>query len=181
LSYYERHLPHWQPEGASLFVTWRLHGSLPKVVEIPTNQSAGKIFLAFDRELDKAATGPRWLEDEQVSQCIVNSLQYCEQQLGLYQLRAWVLMVNHVHILIHPETKLTRITKAVKNFSAREANLILGRTGQRFWQDESYDHWVRSVEELEKIVRYIEENPVAAGLVERASEWRWSSAFGVVK
>jgi hypothetical protein len=55
---------------------------------------------------------------------------------------------------------------------------LLGRTGQRFWQDESYDHWVRGPEELEKTVLYIEENPVAAGLVERVEDWRWSSAFG---
>jgi putative transposase len=105
-------------------------------------------------------------------------LKYGERQLGLYQLRAWVLMSNHVHILIYPEAKLSRITKAVKNFSARQAKTILGRTGQPFWQDESHDHWVRSSEELQRIVRYIEENPVAAGLVERVEQWRWSSAFG---
>ena len=33
LTYYERNLPHWQPEGAALFVTWRLHGSLARTVE----------------------------------------------------------------------------------------------------------------------------------------------------
>ncbi len=88
-------------------------------------------------------------------------------------------MANHVHILIYPAAKLSRITKAVKNFSARQANAILGRTGQPFWQDESYDHWVRGPDELEKIVRYIEENPVAAGLAERAESWPWSSAFRI--
>jgi len=87
-------------------------------------------------------------------------------------------MVNHVHILIDPQAKLSRITKAVKNFSARQANALLGRTGQPFWQDESWDHWVRGPEELEKTVAYIEGNPLAAGLVERVEDWRWSSAFG---
>ena len=105
-------------------------------------------------------------------------LTYYERQLGLYQLRAWALLVNHVHILIHPRARLSRITKAIKNFSARQANAILGRTGQPFWQDESFDHWIRGPEELEKIVRYIEENPVTAGLVKRVDGWRWSSAFG---
>jgi putative transposase len=103
---------------------------------------------------------------------VVDALRYGERPLGLYELR-----VNHVHLLIHPQVKLSRITKAIKNFSAREANAILRRTGQPFWQDESYDHWVRGPRELEKIVRYIEENPVAAGLVKRAEDWRWSSAF----
>jgi len=95
--------------------------------------------VAVDRELDRAATGPRWLDDERVAQCVVDALRYGEHELHLYRLRAWVLMRNHVHILIYPEADVSRITKAVKNFSARCANKILGRTGQ-FWQDESYDH-----------------------------------------
>lgn len=131
----------------------------------------------MDRELDNAATGPRWLLDERVARCVVDALRYGERPLGLYQLRAWVLLANHVHILVYPEAKVSRITKAVKSFSARQANAILGRTGQPFWQDESYDHWVRSADEMEKIVRYVEENPVAAGLAERAESWPWSSAF----
>jgi REP element-mobilizing transposase RayT len=75
-------------------------------------------------------------------------------------LRAWVLMVNHVHISIYPEARLSRITKAIKNHSARQANAIFAH------------HWahrlavlarVRGPEELAKIVRYIEKNPVVAG------------------
>jgi putative transposase len=177
LTYYERHLPHWQPEDAALFITWRLHGSLPRTVHILKNQSAGKAFVAMDRELDKAATGPRWLQDERVAQCVADALQYGEKQLGLYALQAWVLMVNHVHILIDPKAKLQRITKSIKSYSARQANAILQRTGQPFWKEESYDRWVRRPKEMGKIIQYIEQNPVTAGLVERAEDWRWSSAF----
>lgn len=85
---------------------------------------------------------------------------------------------NHVHILIYPNTPLSRITQAIKNHPARQANAILGRTGLPILQDESYDHWVRGPEELAKIVRYIEGNPCAAGLVSKVEDWRWSSAFG---
>lgn len=176
--YYERHLPHWQPDGAALFVTWRLYRSLPRVVEALGAKPAGARFALVDRELAKSATGPRWLSDERVAQCVANTLRYGESTLHLYDLRAWVLMVNHVHILIYPSAPLARITKAIKNFSARRANEILGRTGP-FWDDESNDHWVRNPEELEKIVRYIEQNPVSAGLVPHVEDWRWSSAFGV--
>jgi putative transposase len=160
-----------------LFLTWRLHGSLPRTVEMLEPKHSGRAFVAMDRKLDGAATGPRWLQDERVAQVVADALHYGEGQLGLYQLRAWVLMANHVHILIDPETRLARITKAIKNHTARLANVILGRTGLPFWQDESYDHWVRGPEELAKIVRYIETNPVAAGLVSRGEDWRWSSAF----
>jgi hypothetical protein len=80
----------------------------------------------MDRELDKAATGPRWLLDER---CAAG---YGEQPLGLYDLRAWVLMVNHVHILIDPRAELSRITKAVKNFSARKPTRFSGAPASRF-------------------------------------------------
>jgi putative transposase len=154
-----------------------LYGSFPKTVEILHAEPPGKAFAAMDRELDAATTGPRWLQDERVAQCVADALQFGVVKLGLYELRAWVLMINHVHILIYPKATLSKITKSIKNFSARQANAILGRTGQPFWQDESYDHWVRSRDELEKIVRYIEENPVRTGLVKSAEDWRWSSAF----
>jgi REP element-mobilizing transposase RayT len=117
------------------------------------------------------------LADERVARCVADALVYGERELHLYRLRAWVLMINHIHILLYPEADLSRITKAIKNFTARRANIILERTGQPFWQDESYDRWVRSSDELEKIVRYIEANSLAAGLVSRPEDWRWSSAF----
>lgn len=175
MSYHERHLPHWQPEGVALFVTWRLAGSLPRNVQLIRGQSPGQQFVSIDHVLDKAATGPRWLDDDRVAQAVVEALLYGEKQLHLYRLRAWVLTINHIHILIYPDAPLSRITKAIKNFSARSANTILGRSGQPFWQDESYDHWVRDQNELNKIVRYIEANPVTAGLVAQLQDWRWSS------
>jgi REP element-mobilizing transposase RayT len=177
VTYYERHLPHWQPEGVAIFITWRLYGSFPGTVQAP-KQAAGKAFVVMDRDLDRAATGPRWLLDDSVAQCVVDALLYGESQLHLYTLQAWVVMPNHVHILIDPQTTLPRITRSIKNYSAHQANAILGRTGEPFWQEESYDHWARSPAEFSKIIRYIEENPVKAGLVENAGEWRWSSAFG---
>jgi REP element-mobilizing transposase RayT len=176
MAYYERHLPHWQPEGAALFITWRLHGSLPREVNFLGHRTAGREFASIDCELARAATGPRWLADERVAQSVLNVLEYGERELHLYELRAWVLMVNHVHILIDATESLRRITQSVKNYSARRANAVLGRTGQPFWHHESYDHWVRNPDEMERIVRYIEGNPVAAGLVQRSEDFRWSSA-----
>jgi hypothetical protein len=59
---------------------------------------------------------------------------------------------------------------------ALRANAILRRAGSRFWQDESFDHWVRSGAQLQRIKLYIEWNPVKAGLVARPQDWPWSSA-----
>jgi REP element-mobilizing transposase RayT len=75
-----------------------------------------------------------------------------------------------------PRTDLAVITRWLKGSTARKANQILGKTGQPFWQDESYDHWIRNDIELQRIVRYVEHNPVTAGLVSCEYEWPWSSA-----
>src|SRR3989454_7446964 len=74
-------------------------------------------------------------------------------------------MANHVHVLLEPKIDVARITKGIKGVTAKEGNQILGRTGRRFWQDESYDHWVRSPSECDRIRSYIERNPVVAGFV----------------
>jgi REP-associated tyrosine transposase len=75
-----------------------------------------------------------------------------------------------------PIAPLSQITNGVKGVSARDANRILGRVGKKFWQDESFDHWVRNAKQFDRIRAYIEWNPVAAGLVRRPEDWRWSSA-----
>jgi len=69
------------------------------------------------------------------------------------------------------------VTQWVKGYTAYEANRILGRKGAAFWQHESYDHWVRNEQEYSQIVRYIEFNPVSAGLAGSIEEWVWSSAL----
>jgi putative transposase len=64
----------------------------------------------------------------------------------------------------------------LKGFTSYKANQLLGNRGRAFWQDESYDHLVRSDLEFERIWAYIEQNPVTAGLVATAQPFQWSSA-----
>jgi len=176
MTYYRRNLPHWQPEGAALFLTWRLHGVLPRECFLDRiEKDPGRQFAAMDRILDTAANGPRWLNDPRVAKCVAAALRYGEAVLKLYKLRAWVIMSNHVHLLIDPAAPLAGINRSIRSYTAREANRILARAGP-FWQHESYDHWARSRDEADRILRYIERNPVKAGLVQRVDEWPWSSA-----
>jgi hypothetical protein len=86
-------------------------------------------------------------------------------------------MANHVHLLITPHIHPSKLLQSLKGFTAREANKILNRTGVSFWQRESYDHWVRDEREMSRIKSYIEQNPVQAGLVSCAEEYRWSSGW----
>ncbi len=62
---------------------------------------------------------------------------------------------------------------SIKGFTAGRANQLLGRTGA-FWLHESYDHYVRDEAELRRIVAYVVNNPVKAGLVTEWQAWPWT-------
>jgi REP element-mobilizing transposase RayT len=187
MAYYHRNLPHWHPEGSSIFLTWRLFGSLPappkstaKIVcatESPSSKlSSGRKFKQLDSLLDKASSGPLWLNDPAIAQTVTSAIHLGAEKLNFYALHAYVVMPNHVHILITPKVPVSRITNGLKGVTARDANAILHRTGQHFWQDESFDHWVRDAAQFDSIRTYVENNPVSAGLTTRPEHWPWSSA-----
>jgi len=195
-NYYRRNLPHWHPSGVSIFLTWRLDGSLPldviekltvmrrrlrdrtrKVLQEDRLVEYKKLFARVDTILDRASSGPLWLGDKRIAELVQDAL--VNRYAGLYFLWAYVVMANHIHVLLRPknhEISISTITKNLKGYSSREANRLLKHTGQRFWQDESFDHWSRNPSEFARIVKYIENNPVKAGLVREPEQWEWSSA-----
>lgn len=77
-----------------------------------------------------------------------------------YELGESVVMPNHAHALVTPwgEHELTDILHSWKSYSAKKINQMCGRQGH-FWQKESFDHIVRSPEQLERIAQYIRDNP----------------------
>jgi len=172
-----RRLPHIYPENAPIFFTWHLHGSLPHARYSPlTKLNAGQAFVWRDRYLDTTRTGPQYLRNPEIAKVVVDSIHRGEESLGQYQLHAYAVMPNHVHLLITPKIAASRLMQSLKGFTAREANKLLGRSGQPFWQRESYDHWARNPEEFSRIKRYIEWNPVNAGLCDTPEDYAWSSA-----
>jgi DNA polymerase III subunit alpha len=197
-SIYTRSLPHWQQDGATYFVTFRLADSLPKEVynrwrdemntalrevtsatdasEPEKRAAAEKISEEYRKKLDRQldeGMGECWLRNPDVSAIVANALHHFDGDR--YQLGSYIIMPNHVHVLVRPtmEHQLPDILQAWKSFTAKEANKVLGRTGE-FWQAESFDHIVRDEQQLEKFSHYIEENPAKAGvkLVARASRPR---------
>jgi REP element-mobilizing transposase RayT len=133
----------------------------------------------MDRHLDGASAGPMYLRQPAIAQLVMESIRSGER-LDHYELHAFVVKANHVHVLIHPHVDPSRLLKSLKGATAREANKLLGRTGEPFWQKESYDHWGRDQAEFERIRVYIENNPVKAGLANVPEQYPWSSA-GVEK
>jgi len=150
---YRRKLPHFHPTGKCLFVTWRLWGSMP-----------GK------------QSGPLWLNNPRIADLVAHAILIGDRERHFYELRAWAVMPNHVHLLILPLVPVPVLMRWLKGSTARSANLIVGQTGKPFWQDESFDHYLRDSSQLGPAITYVEENPVAAGLVGSSREWRWSNA-----
>jgi|SRR5579864_3802613 len=171
-----RRLPHLHVIGQPLFVTFRLHGSLPANRPFPaSNLTSGEAFLTMDGLLDQARSGPTFLGQPAIAQLVLASIEY-GADLRHYQTHSFVIMPNHVHLLLTPQVSASKLLGSLKASTSRRANLLLQRSGQPFWQDESYDHLVRSDDEFQRIQRYIENNPVTAGLAARPERYMWSSA-----
>ena len=172
-----RRLPHIYPQNRWLFLTWGLHGVVqPRQFRPPHKVSAGQAFAWLDRQLETARDGPMFLRQDAIASLVVESL-HRGAELGHYELASFVVMANHVHVLLLPKVPPSRLLKALKGCTAHEANRLLGRCGEPFWQRESYDHWVMDEREWGRIEFYIENNPVKAGLVARAEDYRWSSRW----
>ena len=177
MRFYRRRLPHFSETGKPLFLTWRLQDSLPPNRVFPAaSLNSGQAFAAMDRLLDEARSGAFHLHQPAIANMMVEAIYYNANILGHYLLHAFVVMPNHVHLLATPALALPKLTKSLKGITARRANAMLSLTGRPFWQEESYDHLVRHDREFESIRTYIERNPVRAGLVREANQFRWSSA-----
>jgi len=260
-TYYKRNLPHYQPEGYTFFVTFRLAGSLPiavikklkedkekelKKIACMTSQKQKaikyyeyqrKYFGRFDGLLDKSESSPMWLQEEGVAEIVKEAIHFRDGKE--YELVAYTIMPNHVHLVFRPivgginvtlqnvnrdlsrennnnstdqigsginvtlqnvnrdlsrennnnstdqigsginvtlqksNYLVTDILRKLKGSTARDCNKLLKRTGA-FWHHESYDHVVRNIEELRRIVNYVLLNPVKAGLVDDYEKWKWS-------
>jgi REP element-mobilizing transposase RayT len=191
--FYNRKLPHWQPPEQTFFITYRLAGSLPVSVinslkqnytderNRPENHSPEKkellreaYFLGFENELEKNLNEPHWLKDERIAPVIMDSLLFNDNK----QYRLWCacLMSNHAHIMLStlPGSPLLNvILQNHKKFTARQSNIILGRSGP-FWAEESFDTMIRDNAHFYRTVNYCIQNPVKAGLVRQWFEWKWT-------
>ena len=176
---YRRNLPHFHPPETAIFLTWRLFGTIPRErgaeLEAARRISAREEFRVAERILDAAESGEAWLRDPRVARLVCESIELGAAAFGRYALHEFVVMPNHVHLLITPFVEVPVITRSLKGVTANAANKILGTTGKRFWQEETFDRWSRDEENFERIRGYIARNPVKAGLAERAEEYAWSS------
>jgi len=89
-----RCLPHLHAVGKAVFITWRLRDSLPAGRDFPSATTSGQAFVALDRLLGNARTGPLYLRKPEIASMVVDAIYYGEQSLGHYDLHSYVVMAN---------------------------------------------------------------------------------------
>jgi REP element-mobilizing transposase RayT len=184
------HLPHWEAATATYFVTFRLADSMPQNVlrsilfareDIPSTAAQmgrnvseterKQLLKLHSRRIEKyldAGVGACFLRNADVAKVVADSLWQFNGTR--YQLFAWCVMPNHVHVVFQTVVgnTLARILHSWKSFSAKQANQILRRSTE-FWQREYYDRLIRDDAEFHRAVQYVIDNPRKAGM----KDWPW--------
>ena len=172
------YLPHFDAPGTRQMINYRLQDAMPA-----SRRQEWEKYLTIEDERERitklesyldAGHGECHLRRSEVAALVLENLLHFDGQR--YRLLAWVVMPNHVHVLIETlQTPLAEILHGWKSFTAKAANRLLGRESE-FWQREYFDRYIRDEEHFGKAVRYIENNPVKAGLVKAPEEWPFGSA-----
>lgn len=192
---YRRNLPHWRQDGATYFVTFRLHDAIPPDLRKELNrikpEARDPSSAAQPKELDDVwkryvrrlehclddGYGSCLLREPKHSKIVGDALQFFDQSEGLeetgvvprYELGSYVIMPNHVHAILRPllpdAHSLEKILQSWKGFTTREINRSRDDGGS-LWYQESFDRIVRDAEHLYRCVQYIGRNPRKAGLNE---------------
>ena len=178
------YLPHFDGRAIPQFITLHLADSIPKKVINRWQRELAKLDeeaerIVLQRRVEKyldQGYGECLLRNSAVESMVQDSLLKFD---GVrYRLFAWVVMPNHSHSLLtrFEDFELEDIMHSHKSFTAHETNKLLHRTGQ-FWMEEYYDRYIRNAEHFGNVVRYVENNPVKAGLCSKPSDWPFSSAW----
>ncbi|MEZ5345193.1 MAG: transposase [Pyrinomonadaceae bacterium] len=180
--YSRGYLPHFDNRSRTQFITYRLADSLPQRIlrGLRSRLEREKItdrelLIKIDKYLDKGL-GECHLGKPEIAIMVEENLLHFDGKK--YKLHSWVIMPNHVHLLLTPKDRysLSEITHSAKSYSSSKANKILKREA-RFWFPEVFDRYIRDDEHFEKTWKYIELNPVTAGLCKHPYDGRFSSAW----
>lgn len=177
------YLPHFDQAGIVQSYTFRLDDALPmsvlqawkrELAQIEDTARQLELRRRIDHYLD-AGHGKCWLKIPEIATMVEGALLHFDSQR--YHLLAWCVMPNHVHAVVETVAGFSNsdVIHSWKGFTSHQANKHLQREGG-FWQRDYYDREVRDGAHYERLVLYVENNPVKAGLVAKADEWKWSSA-----
>jgi putative DNA methylase len=181
--YSRGYLPHFDGGEKLQFLTFRLNDSLPTEV-----LEKWKLELEKSPEIEREITlreriekyldcgyGKCYLKNPEIAEIVQNALLYHNK--AKYKLISWVIMPNHVHVLLKPFEKLGAIEHSIKSYTANKINKLLKRSGS-LWQTQVFDRYIRDFTHFEKTIAYIENNPVKARLCEKSRRLEiWKCIF----
>ncbi len=181
--YSRNYLPHFDGGDITQYVTFCLWDAIPHVVlrrwkeefaSLPEIERERERKQRIEAYLDRGE-GHAWLAIPELADLVQGTFQFFHGQR--YLLHAWVVMPNHGHVLFTPipDFSMESILHSWKSYTAHKADEILGKRGE-FWFPESFDRYIRDNQHYQNAKRYIENNPVKAGLCRLPEEWLWSSA-----
>jgi len=187
--YSRGYLPHLDSPERIQHVNFHLADSLPQ--ELLRQFEAEISQIPFqEQELERRKRIEHWL-DAGYGCCILkradcanlvqSSLLHFEQIR--YQLFEWVIMPNHVHVLFQPLNgwSLRPIVDSWKSFTGRRLAPAMRAAGawqeERVWHREHWDRYIRDENHFDAVVKYIQNNPVKAGLVSKAADFVFGSAW----
>lgn len=177
----KRYLPHWCREGSTAiyWITFRLADSLPKLELDALNEERERFYTdhpkpwtekvrnnyteCFPARIEAwlgAGHGSCVLAKPEIRQHLIDALLKFDGER--HDFISGVIMPNHVHLLLRLRsgTELGALLKGIKGTSAKWINKAIDTTGKPLWMDESYDHIVRTREELEAFKEYVRKNPI---------------------
>lgn len=163
------YLPHFDAAGMQQHIVFGLADALP---EQPDAHDTIDSLAAFDGVLDRGCGGCL-LRDPRCAAIVQEELLHHDGER--YRLLAWCIMPNHVHVVVEQGADLAGTVRRWKSWTARRINAVAGRSGV-VWRREYFDRFARNEDQLANMIWYVEQNPVAAGLVAEAQEWAWLSA-----
>ncbi len=182
------YLPHIEARCTPQFVTWRLHDSLPQslldqwhrdTTRIPWREANRLLRSRVEQYLDEGH-GSALLRNPVAGKIVQDGILFYHGRK--YLLHAWTVMPNHVHALFTPfdSFELGDIVKPLKGFTSREIHKALGGSG-RLWQRDFFDVLIRDEAHFERVLNYIEWNPVKAKLCTDPTKWPFGSGNPVAR
>lgn len=187
--YSRGYLPHFDGPGLIQHITFHLADSLPRdAIErmqrelelLPQEKRSVKQRKYIEELLDNGL-GSCILRQVECARIVEESLLFGD---GIrYRLLAWVVMPNHVHVLIEQKKGwlLAKVVQSWKRHTSREIHRLGAPSCTRhssspLWQRDYWDRFIRDENHYQAAKAYIENNPVAAGLIDSPERWPWGNA-----
>jgi REP element-mobilizing transposase RayT len=181
--YSRGYLPHFDGGEVPQMVTFGLVDAVPaeriagwqeQLRLLPDDKARAILQRRVEKYLDRGQ-GEALLRNPRVAEIVQQAFLHFDGER--YRLFGWVVMPNHVHVVLRPnrEHRLPDIVHSWKSFTAHQANRLLVRAGH-FWYRDFWDRFIRDRRHFDAAVSYTEWNPARCGLCKRQEDWPFSSA-----